>query len=67
MKYPAKDSVRSCVKCEFALIVGNWMMEYRVGLEAIDCSGNTAALDDYLVRTCPRCGYQWKEECADAS
>lgn len=58
-EYPTLDSVRFCQKC---------------GHNATACPafyqkiGNAERLlEEFILRSCQRCGYEWREECADGS
>lgn len=66
MTLPPMNSVRSCVKCAYETRPTAWMMEYVIRNKQLMGNGEVAVLEDALRRTCPRCGYQWKEACADA-
>lgn len=66
MGYPKLDTVKQCVKCLYETRSHLWMIEYHVETEICNATGETCVMEDYLIRTCPRCSYRWKERCADA-
>ena len=69
MKYFNIDS--SCKKCRY---LGHASVEYKVGVfsecmqEHISTTHITRSdrpIDEYLLRTCQRCGYKWAERTVD--
>lgn len=58
---------RPCVKCGYRDRPAG--IDYKVGIfneQTKENIGNTRIgeeIDDYLMRTCSRCGYIWAEEC----
>lgn len=60
------DVRRKCVKCGYE---GRWLTdgEARVIRAAADSKYMRTQNDqECILRTCKRCGYQWKEACVDA-
>ena len=58
---------RTCAKCGYSAKPAD--IEYKIGIfneQTQSNIGNTRVgteIDDYLMRTCLRCGYRWAEEC----
>lgn len=58
---------RPCAKCGYTEEPA--MLDYKVGIFNEQTKENICntrigeEIDDYLMRTCSRCGYRWAEEC----
>ena len=59
-----------CIKCGYCL--DHASIDYQIGIfsEELQQSVSTTVIgsppDDYLLRTCRRCGYMWAEKAIDS-
>lgn len=67
MTRPPMDSMRVCVKCGSGQqndAIG--AMRRPISYRCAGFKGNGTRIDECLIRTCSRCGYEWEEACLDA-
>ena len=61
------DLNTSCIKCGYCNDYAD--IQYKLGIfseelqEGVAITGIGYKPDDYLLRTCQRCGYMWAERC----
>lgn len=66
MTLPKLDSVDTCPKCGAWVKNGHSRKTYRVGGIYSNPMGVESVVNEWIERTCPCCGYEWREACCDA-
>lgn len=59
------DSADTCVKCG-AWVKGTSARAKYECLGVWSVEGKVIMREECIVRTCPRCDYEWKEQCLDS-